>query len=136
MKKVQNSFFHLFCLGAFKELFIAVASKPICELLYAPRRGSRQPQRHPCLAVVSCSPWQLCHRESEEEQEVKKINKVKLLISFCPTSKNRTNRFGFGFVSSHGECCVLVSVVEMAKMAPRSSFFPFLCDNSTLWRKT
>ena len=72
----------------------------------------------PCRAR---SPWQLCHREQEEEREVTKMNKAKSLMSFCPTSINRTNAFGFSFISSQGDPCVLMPIAEMAKMAPRSS---------------
>lgn len=53
------------------------------------------------------------------------MNKVEFLISFCPTSINRTNPSGFSFISSHGEHRVLIPIAEMAKMAPRSPSHSF-----------
>lgn len=53
------------------------------------------------------------------------MNTVKLLIWFCLTSINRTNPFGFGFISRHREHHVLIPIAEMAKMAPGSSSHSF-----------
>lgn len=49
---------------------------------------------------------------------------MKLLICSCPTSINRTNPFGFGFISRHRENRVLIPIAEMAKML--LGLLPFL----------